>query len=176
MVNPAGTDEFVVGTGTSTDRGYWISYYTYSALPRTLPLITQTIYCPPGTSCIGATTNTGIDPTSWYFSSRCPPPSGPPSGGCYGAGDYQGIAAGITSGGLPGASNPFVKQSSLQTDLWQSFTQDPQGVPNVVNFVPNSIWVPLGSDISNIAGPPPPGTDLAYPPGHNVGVPDPISK
>lgn len=182
MVNPcpgsmcSGTDQFLAGTGTYNDKGYWISYYTYTTLPRTLPLVTQAIYCPPGVACIGATTNTGIDPTNWVQLQRCPMNTGQ-NGACYAAGDYQGIAAGRTSApsSLPGASTPFVKQASgVETHLWQSFTQDPQAVANVPNFIPDSIWVPLGSDISSIAGPPPPGTDLAYPPGHNQGMSDPV--
>jgi hypothetical protein len=154
IVNPYGTDEFLAGTSVSGDGGYWVSYYAYSSAPRTLPLITQAIYFPPGKAGIGATTNTGIDPTSWFLTgaSRARCPNNP----CYAAGDFQTVA----SNPYAGASTPFVKQSSHINDLFQSFVQDPQGPATDQTFVPNTIWVPLGSDVSYLgagSGPEQPG-------------------
>lgn len=170
-----GTDQFLAGTGTYNDKGYWISYYTYTTQPRALPLVTQAIYCPPGSACIGATTyNPGIDPTKWELVSRCPPKSGGPTGGaCNAAGDFQGIAAGRTANQLPSSSDPFVLQSQCcTTSLFQVFVQDPQAPATPANFIPDTIWFPLGSDITYLSGPLPPGTDMAFAPGEVRGVPD----
>jgi hypothetical protein len=161
VVNPAATDEFLAGTSVSSDNGYWVSYYTYTSAPRTLPLITRAIYFPPGQAGIGATTNTGINPTCWYSTTnRCPA-----LGSCYAAGDFQAVA----SNPYGGASTPFIKQSSNGNDLFQSFVQDPQG-SSTGTFVPNTMWVPLGTDISYLgdgASPPQP----AFPPIVTKGVP-----
>ena len=162
IVNSVGSDQFLVGSSVSGDSGYWVSYYTYTSAPRTLPLITQAIYFPPGKAGIGATTNTGIDPTSWLLTSpsiaRCPNTS------CYAAGDFQTVA----SNPYASASTPFIKQSSHHNDLFQSFIEDPQGT-SAAAFVPNTIWFPLGADVSSLAGagPEQPG----MPPGLTIGAP-----
>ncbi len=162
LVSAAGTDEFLVGTSVSGDNAYWVSYYTYTSLPRNLPLITQAIYFPHKQNPIGATTNTGIVPTSWLLtSSRCP------NENCYAAGDFQTVA----SNPFAGASTPFIKQSSHQADLFQSFTEDPGGTSNVPNFAPNFIQFPLGADLTGIGAPVPAGSDAALPPGETTGVP-----
>jgi hypothetical protein len=143
LVNSYGTDQFLVGTSVSGDSGYWISYYTYMSAPRTLPLKTQAIYCPTGLSCIGTDANKspGIQPTSWYFtSSRCKVPSS-----CYAAGDFQTV----TSNPVKSASAPFIQQSTHQNDLFQNFVEDPQVQPGADAFLPNTIWFPLGTDISS---------------------------
>ncbi len=164
VVNPYGTDEFLAGTSVSGDSGYWVSYYTYTSAPRTLPLITKAIYFPHGQAGIGAVTNTGIDPTSWFLTApsiaRCPSTS------CYAAGDFQTVA----SNPYAGASTPFIKQSSHIDDLFQSFLQDPQEPDPGTTFVPNTMWFPLGTDVSYLAagaGPEQPG----LPPGLTRGAP-----
>ena len=154
MANPAADDEFLVGTSISGDGGVWIAYLAYSTLnTRQLPLITQALYFPAGPgSGIGATTNSGIDPTYWVpetnDAARCP------NSQCFASGDY----AGIVSNPYAAASTPFVKQNPPTTynDMLQSFVQDPQGAPNVPNFTPKPIHFPLGGDIRGLAGPVPP--------------------
>jgi hypothetical protein len=113
---------------------------------RTLPLITQAIYYAPGANGIGATTNTGIDPTSWIHLNpsqpRCPTIS------CYAAGDFNTVA----SNPFALSTTPYVAQSSHQTDLFQVFVQDPQVQANVHNFIPNFISFPVGTDLRPFAG------------------------
>lgn len=139
IVNSAPDDQFLVGTSVSADRGYWIGYLTYSTLvSRGLPLITQAIYFPAGLGPIGATTNTGIDPTSWLPVPRC-------STTCYGAGDFNTIA----SNPFAAATTPFVEQTARHNDLFQSFVQDPQA-SNVPNFKPAFVPYPIGADLSSI--------------------------
>jgi len=152
VVNGAADDQFLASVSVSGDAGYWISYLTYSTLnTRQLPLITQAIYFPAGAGAIGATTNTGIDPTSWIFrTDRC-------SGGCYAAGDYNTVA----SNPYASATTPFVTRTSRQSDLFQSFVQDPQAQANVPNFKPNFIPFPKGADLHVNAVPFPLGEPAA---------------
>lgn len=157
LLNSYGSDQFLVGTSVSGDSGYWAAYYTYTSAPRTLPLTTQAIYCPPGKSRIGATTNTGINPTSWYEPARCVT-------SCFGAGDFQTVA----SNPYAAATTPFIKQSSYIDDVFQSFPEDPQGPASGESFVPNTIWFPLGADISYLAAGP---VQPALPPGLTIGLP-----
>lgn len=79
-------------------------------------------------------------PTSWMsVIHRC---KVPPT--CYGAGDFQTVA----SNPYKSASTPFIQQSSHQNDLFQNFVEDSPAQPSVDTFVPNTIWFPLGTDIS----------------------------
>ena len=161
IVNSYGSDQFLVGASVSGDSGFWVSYYTYSSAPRTLPLSTQAIYYAPGKAGVGATTNTGIQPTSWYYSAnRCPGEY------CYGAGDFQTVA----SNPYASASTPFIKQSSDPDDLFQSFVEDPQESPGTGSFVPNTIWFPLGADVSYL-GIATGSEEPALPPGLTRGTP-----
>jgi len=168
LVNAAGTDQFLVGTSVSGDSAYWVSYYVYTSAPRTLPLKTQAFYFPHGQSGIGATTNTGIDPTKWLpTNTRCFV-SGQ-SENCYAAGDFHTVG----SNPFASATTPFVKQSTTHlTDLFQSFTQNPPSEPNVPNFAPNTIWFPVGADLTSIGVTAAPGTLAALPPGETRGVPE----
>ncbi len=152
VVNGAADDQFLAGVSVSADGGYWISYLTYSTLnTRQLPLITQAIYFPAGAGAIGATTSTGIDPTSWFFRpDRC-------LSSCYAAGDFNTVA----SNPYAAATTPFIKASSHQSDLFQIFTQDPQTQPNAQNFKPNFIPFPKGADLRGHAVPFPPGEPAA---------------
>ncbi|HKX00392.1 MAG TPA: hypothetical protein VJN43_21820 [Bryobacteraceae bacterium] len=56
--------------------------------------------------------------------------------------------------------------------MFQVFVQDPQAPATPANFIPDTIWFPLGSDITYLSGPLPPGTDMAFAPGEVRGVPD----
>ena len=61
-------------------------------------------------------------------------------------------------------------QSSNPDDLFQDLVQDPQGPASGATFVPNTIWFPLGADVSYLAagaGPEQPG----LPPGLTIGAP-----
>lgn len=158
-VNAAADDEFLVGTSVSGDSGYWVSYYAYQN-PRNPPLITQAIYFAAGQSGIGATTNTGIDPTHWTTSQyRCPVT-------CYEAGDFHTVA----SNPYASSTTPFIQQGSgKQNDLFQGFVQDPQTVANVPNFKPNYIPISRGTDVTGMAAPVSSGA-FALPPGVKIGV------
>lgn len=163
IVNPEADDQFLVGNSVSGDRGYWIGYLTYSTLvSRGLPLITQAIYFPPGLPAIGATTNLGIDPTSWLLlpaPSRC-------STACYGAGDFNTVA----SNPFANATTPFVEQTARQNDLFQSFVQDPP-TSNVSNFIPKFEAYPVGSDLTSL-GQAVPAQSVALPPDLTKGIPE----
>ena len=151
VVNAFADDQFLAGVSVSGDGGYWVSYLTYdpnygirSTNPR---LMTQTIYFAPGANAIGATTNTGINPSTWI------PQAGYRCKGnffeCYAAGDFNTVA----SNPFALATTPYVAQSSHQTDLFQSFVQDPQVQANVPNFIPNFIPFPVGTDLRRFALP-----------------------
>lgn len=165
IVNGGPDDQFLNGISVSGDQGYWISYLTYSTLnTRQLPLITQAIYFPLGQGGIGATTNTGIDPTSWIVrpaGNRC-------SMACYAAGDYNTVA----SNSFAAATTPFVRQDNFQTDIYQSFTEDPQATANVPNFKPNFIPYAVGSDLRSLGVVNPATAPLtqAQPPNRTVGI------
>lgn len=163
IANSAADDQFLNGVSVSGDQGYWISYLTFSTLQtRQLPLITQALYFASGKNGVGATTNTGIQPTSWLLrSDRCTMP-------CYAAGDFNTVS----SNPYASATTPFVSQDSRQTDLFQSFTEDPQAVPSVPNFVPNFVPYAMGSDLTFLGVletsliP----TTAALPPGNTIGA------
>jgi hypothetical protein len=164
IVNPAADDQFLVGNSVSADRGYWIGYLTYSTLvSRGLPLITQAIYFPTGLPPIGATTNTGIDPTSWLPVSRC-------SATCFGAGDFNTVA----SNPFASATTPFVEQTARQNDLFQSFVQDPPA-SNVPNFTPKFEPYPVGSDLTNL-GLAVPAQSVALSPELTRGIPEVVQS
>lgn len=165
IANPQKDDEFLIGVSTSVDRRYWIGYLAFSTLnTRQLPLITQAIFFPAGQAPVGATTNTGIDPTKWILrNDRCA------VGSCYSAGDFNTVA----SNPFASATTPFVKQDFRQTDLFQSFVQDPNAASNVPNFVPGFIPHPLGADLRalGVVEPLVEATALtALPPERTIGV------
>lgn len=157
-------DEFLVGTSVSADSGYWVSYYAYqnAGTPRNPPLITQSIYLPHGQSGVGATTNSGIDPTSWTTTQRrC-------LAGitCYEAGDFHTVA----SNPFAAATTPFIRTGiGRKNDIFQSFVQDPPGAPNVPNFKPNFVPIPQGAHVANLATPVQPGA-VGLPPGAKLGL------
>jgi len=108
VVNAAADDQFLAGVSVSGDGGYWVSYLTYDpsygirgAHPK---LITQAIYFAPGSAAIGATTNTGIDPTAWVqqAAKRCTGDFAV----CYAAGDFDTVA-----------SNPFALATTRPISL-----------------------------------------------------------
>ena len=159
-VNQAADDQFLAGVSVNSD-GYWVAYHAYPNLnDRALPLITQAIYFPTSGAAVGATSNTGINPTAWILDgsvgpSRCSSP-------CYGGGDFN-----TPSQNPFAASNTtFVNASSSQTDLFNSFQEDPQATTaNVPNFVPNFISHAMGEDLTQLAGPVPAGaSSIALPP------------
>lgn len=159
IVDAAANDQFLAGTSVSADQGYWIHYMAYTGgAARTLPLVTRAIFFPPFLAGIGATTNTGIDPTSWLITTRC-------FSLCFAAGDYNTIS----SNPFAAASTPFLVRSARQNDLFQSFVQDPdQG--NVEQFVPRTIPYPIGADLTSIGLPVPPQS-VGVPPERRKGVP-----
>lgn len=158
-VNSQPDDQFLAGVSVSAD-GYWAAYHTYSTLNnRSLPVITQAIYFRTGYAGIGATTNSNVAVTSWAVAGvpyNSPPPRCMDSSGgvveCYAAGDYN-----TPTSNAYGASNTtYVQSSSRQNDLFQSFQQDPQALPNAPNFVPNFVAHPMGANLSAEALPVPP--------------------
>ncbi len=161
LVNAGADDQFLGGVSVSGDSGYWVSYYTYSTLyTRQLPLVTQSIYFPSGQAAIGATTNTGIDPTSWQLRyNRCSSP-------CYAAGDFQTIS----SNPYAASHNPFIRQSARHDDLFQTFAQDPADQPNVPNFKPNFIPYPMGAALANIGAALPSKAVEALPVYNRIGI------
>ena len=148
LVNAGADDEFLVGTSVSGDSGYWVNYYAYSTLnTRSLPLITQAVYFPAGSGPVGATTFSGVYPSSsWYFyeaGGRCP-------AGCYAAGDYNNIASNPAMSSL----TPIVTEStSLLPALWNEFLTDPQGPPTAESFKPNFIPYPMSADLRSLGQP-----------------------
>src|SRR6185312_3933808 len=97
-------------------------------------------YFPHLQNGLGATTNNGILPTSWFIgpvASKCPSL-------CFGAGDYGGIA----SNPYASASTPFVQQYGSNNALFQSFPVDPPDAGNVPNFNANFISFPIGADLT----------------------------
>lgn len=160
IVDAASNDQFLGGTSVSADQGYWIHYLSYTGgATRTLPLITRAVYLPPSLPGIGATTNTGIDPTSWLITTRC-------LGLCYAAGDYNTIS----SNPFAAASTPLLRQSARQTDLFQSFIQDPPEESNLETFVPRTVIYAMGADLSSLGQPVPPQAG-GIPPDRRKGVP-----
>lgn len=160
IVDAAANDQFLAGTSVSADQGYWVHYFAYTGgSTRTLPLVTRAVYYPPSLPGIGAITNTGIDPTSWLITTRCP-------GFCYAAGDYGTIA----SNAFAAASTPVVKQSARQTDLFQNFIQDPPGDSDLETFVPQTIPFPIGADLTSLGKPVPPQS-IGIPPDRRLGPP-----
>jgi hypothetical protein len=147
-VNYANDDEFLAGTSVSGDSGYWVSYLAYSSLDtRELPLISQSLYFPPGQPPIYVN-YPGIYTTGWTSSSgRCP--NAP---GCLGAGDFATIA----SNPYAGASTPFVMRSvSNPNVLFQNFLQDPPAPPNFKDSRPNVVPIAFGADITALGKPVP---------------------
>jgi hypothetical protein len=159
IANSYPDDQFLVGASVSGDAGYWISYYTYQN-PRNPPLITQAIYFPAGQPGIGATTNSGIDPTTWTTTQpRC-------SATCYAAGDFQTVS----SNPYASADTPFIQAGyGRPNDLFQSFVEDPQAIANVPNFKPNFVPIPRGASITNL-GLPVPTAAAALNPALKIGV------
>ena len=151
FVNYAHDDEFLAGTSVSGDSGYWVSYLAYSTLEtRQLPLISQTLYFPPGQSAIYVNYY-WVDPTGWTTSQslRCPGVSPP----CRGSGDFATIA----SNPYAGASTPFVTRSANNPNvLFQNFLQDPPAPPNFKDSPPNVVPIPYGANISSLGTPVPP--------------------
>jgi hypothetical protein len=149
FVNYANDDEFLAGTSVSGDSAYWVSYLAYSTLDtRQLPLISQSLYFPPGQSPIWLNYS-GVDPTGWTssLSGRCPGVIG-----CLGAGDFATIA----SNPYAGASTPFVMHSASQKSvLFQNFLQDPPAPPDFKGTRPNVVPIPYGADISALGKPVP---------------------
>lgn len=167
-VNPASEDQFYGGASVSGDSGYWLSFYTYTA-PQTLPLTTVAWYYAPGKGGIFATTNNNINPTSWANVPKCM--GSPPS--CYAVGDFQSIASNSSAG----ASTPFIQQTSGgNDDVYNSFPYDPQAPPGAQTPVANTIWFPLGSDVTQLAGPTDPDRSQAYPPGWGGPIPDLVGR
>ena len=159
-VNQAADDQFLAGVSVNAD-GYWVAYHAYPNLnDRALPLITQVIYFPTFGSAVGATTNTGINPTAWILDgvvgpSRCT------TGPCYGGGDFNTPS----SNAFAGSNTTFVGASSRQTDLFNSFQEDPQSTANVPNFVPHFVAHAIGADLTPVSGPVPANaSDVALPP------------
>jgi hypothetical protein len=153
-VNQGADDQFLAGVSASAD-GYWVTYHSYPNIgSRSLfgsdgsfGLITQAIYFPTNGSPVGATTNTGVNPTTWtvaggqFTPARC-------TQTCYAEGDFNTPS----SNGFAKSNMTFVGASgSRLTDLFNSFQQDPPGVANVPNFVPNFIRYQPGSDLSALA-------------------------
>jgi hypothetical protein len=164
-VNQQADDEFLAGVSASSD-GYWVAYHAYTSLnSRALPLITQAIYFPTGSSPVGATTNTNIWPTSWIVAGQGQPLPPRCTQNCYAAGDFN------TPSSNPYASShtTFVGASSLQTDLFDSFQLDPQATANVPNFVPNFVPHKPGTDLSSL-GIPVPAASAALPPQARVSM------
>jgi len=149
FVNYADDDEFLAGASVSGDSGYWVSYLAYSTLEtRQLPLISQTLYFPPGQSAIYVNYY-WVDPTGWTKSQslRCPGVSE-----CLGAGDFATIA----SNPYAGATTPFVTRSANNPNvLFQNFLQDPPAPPNFKNSPPNVVPIPYGANISSLGTPVP---------------------
>ena len=167
LVNAAATDQFLAGTSVSGDGGYWVAYLTYSTLvTRQVPLIARAICFPAGQAPIGATTKSGIDPTTWqirYDGSRC-------TAYCFAAGDFNTVA----SNPYAAASTPFVAQDSRQTNLFQSFLEDPDAVSTGA-FKPNFVPYPAGANLVALARILP-GTAQAYhgvPPSKKIGIAQP---
>ncbi len=159
-VNSQADDQFLAGTSVSGDGGYWVAYLTYQS-PRNPPLIAQAIYFPSGKPGIGATTVSGINPTSWTKTQpRCT------GGGCYEAGDFATVA----SNPYAASSTPFIQTGSVRpNDLFQVFVEDPQTLDNVPNFTPNFIPIAEGADVTNLAVPVPSGSE-GLPPGLKTGM------
>lgn len=159
--NLAADDQVLAGVSASAD-GYWVAYHAYSTLStRQLPLITQALYFPTGAGGVGATTNTGIDPSSWAIAGlpfQNPPPRCT-TGPCYASGDFNTPA----SNPYASSSTAFVQQSSRIDDLFQSFAQDPPQGANVPNFKPNFIPHAVGANLVGEGLPVPP-TSYALPP------------
>lgn len=72
-----------------------------------------------------------------------------------------------------GSNTTFVGASSQQTNLFNSFQQDPPpGPANVPNFVPNFVPHKMGEDLTSLGGPVPPGVStFALPPSMTRGFP-----
>ncbi len=147
IVNSATVDQFLGNTAVAVRNGtssseYWVSYLANNTLgTRNIPLILQGLFFAPGANAIGATVETGIDPTTWIVrNNRCP---SAPGGTCYAAGDF----ATMGSNPYAAATLPFVKQSQYRTDLFQSFVKDPVSVPNLEQVKPNFVRYPVGSDL-----------------------------
>ena len=159
-LNMVADDQFLAGVSVSAD-GYWVGYHTYSTVNnRSLPVITQAVYFKTGATGIGATTNPNILVTSWaiagvpnqYPTTRC-------ISQCYAAGDFNTPS----SNPFAASNTAYVQNSSRQDDLFQTFQQDPQGVANAPNFVPNFIPHPLGADLSAEGLPVPPESEGVSP-------------
>jgi hypothetical protein len=124
------TDLFLHGVATSPAGDIWFSMHTFAgASGRTLPLRLLGVYRKPDGTFLSGTISSSIDPTSWrhmqYQVGRC--------GGrtCFSAGDYSRPAM----NSYTAATVPFVQQSPRQTDLMQSFLQDPPvGIPPVAGL------------------------------------------
>jgi hypothetical protein len=171
-VNEANDDQFLAGVSVNSD-GYWVAYQTYPDVNgRSLPLITQAIYLPTNSSAVGATTNTGIDPTSWESSLHRCSDSGGNNVACYGAGDFNTPSSNPSAG----SNTTFVGASSQQTNLFNSFLQDPQAATaNVPNFVPNFLPHAIGQDLTSLGGPiPAAASAFALPPSQTRGFPRPV--
>jgi hypothetical protein len=139
------TDLFLHGISTSPTGDWWLNYETYTGAPnRFLRLFQGVVYRTYSSSYLGATIVPNIDPKSWFFFQspgfRCR------NIPCFAAGDYMHPA----SNPYTGASIPVITQSSYQTDLRQSFVQDP-AEPNVPQFLPTIRPFAVGTDLRNMA-------------------------
>jgi hypothetical protein len=118
-------DLFLHGVTTSSSGDLWLSMHTYASdTSRDLPLRQIAIYRRADGTFLNGVVNdpmtSDIDPTSWAL---FPVVQICNNQRCFVAGDYMRIAMNTVSG----ATLPYINKSSSgdQTDLMQSFVQDP---------------------------------------------------
>jgi len=149
------SDLFSHGIATSASGDWYLTYQMYQS-QTPLYLQQRAVYGPPGCqsqSCLlGATIQTNIDPSLWwYYNSdlvRCSPAQpGVDAYGCYAAGDWFRPAMNT----FTGASVPMILGSGNLNDLFQAFIVDPPPVSNVPQFLPTVEPFVNGSDISGRA-------------------------
>lgn len=132
------------GIIASPSGDWYLTYHNPGGSP--IYSLQGVVYRTSSGSYIGATIQSGIDPSQWWYynysAGRCP--SSAPA--CYAAGDWFRPAMNRYTG----ASVPMILGSCNLNDLYQDFINDPQA-SNVKQFFPKIEPFVNGSDISSRA-------------------------